>query len=36
MNAGFTITTEACVAYMDRAQSPDGLEDEVAAALARL
>jgi pyruvate,orthophosphate dikinase len=35
--AGFTITTEACVAYMraDRTE-PDGLADEVAAALARL
>ncbi|MEA2478838.1 MAG: pyruvate, orthophosphate dikinase [Thermoleophilaceae bacterium] len=35
--AGFTITTEACVAYMKRGRSePDGLEDEVAEALARL
>jgi pyruvate,orthophosphate dikinase len=35
--AGFTITTEACVAYM-RAdeQFPDGLEEQVADALARL
>src|SRR5918996_102660 len=35
--AGFTITTEACVAYMraDR-REPEGLADEVAAALARL
>ena len=35
--AGFTITTEACVAYM-RADSelPEGLEDEVAEALGRL
>ncbi|MCK9248591.1 MAG: pyruvate, phosphate dikinase [Solirubrobacteraceae bacterium] len=35
--AGFTITTEACVAYMhaDRAY-PDGLEDQAAAALRRL
>ncbi|WP_320671635.1 pyruvate, phosphate dikinase [Patulibacter defluvii] len=34
---GFTITTEACVAYMraDRAY-PEGLGDQVAAALARL
>ncbi len=34
---GFTITTEACVAYMaaQRAE-PDGLDEEVAAALARL
>src|SRR5215211_1198873 len=35
--AGFTITTEACVAYMKADRSfPDGLEDEVAEALARL
>ncbi|MBS1677893.1 MAG: pyruvate, phosphate dikinase [Actinobacteria bacterium] len=34
--AGFTITTEACVAYMDAAEFPAGLDDEVAAALARL
>jgi pyruvate, orthophosphate dikinase len=35
--AGFTITTEACVAYMKAGQSePDGLEAEVADALARL
>jgi len=34
--AGFTITTEACVAYMSRGEFPDGLEDEVAAAMARL
>src|SRR5215210_2438043 len=35
--AGFTITTEACVAYMqaDRTE-PDGLEQEVAEALGRL
>src|SRR3954452_18535051 len=35
--AGFTITTEACVAYMnaDR-QEPDGLSDQVADALGRL
>jgi pyruvate,orthophosphate dikinase len=35
--AGFTITTEACVAYMraDR-QEPDGMADQVADALARL
>src|SRR5690242_12862643 len=35
--AGFTITTEACVAYMnaDRTE-PDGLEQEVADALKRL
>src|SRR5258705_4290980 len=34
--AGFTITTEACVAYMEAQEFPDGLEDEVAQALARL
>ena len=35
--AGFTITTEACVAYMAAGRTqPDGLADEVAAALARL
>ena len=35
--AGFTITTEACVAYMqaDRA-FPDGLDEQVAEALERL
>src|ERR1700722_18788082 len=35
--AGFTITTEACVEYMreDRSE-PDGMADEVAAALERL
>jgi pyruvate, orthophosphate dikinase len=35
--AGFTISTEACVAYMaaDRAE-PDGLDEQVADALARL
>ncbi|MFL5839459.1 MAG: pyruvate, phosphate dikinase [Thermoleophilaceae bacterium] len=35
--AGFTITTEACVAYMnaDR-QEPEGLDDQVAEALSRL
>src|SRR3954464_14638032 len=35
--AGFTITTEACVAYMaaDRSE-PEGLDDEVAQALERL
>ena len=34
---GFTITTEACVAYMSAARTePDGLAAEVAAALARL
>jgi len=34
--AGFTITTEACVAYMAERHFPEGLEEEVAAALARL
>jgi pyruvate,orthophosphate dikinase len=35
--AGFTITTEACVAYMNGGQEePDGMADEVAEALGRL
>src|SRR3954465_5605846 len=35
--AGFTITTEACVAYMRAGQSePDGMADQVADALERL
>jgi pyruvate,orthophosphate dikinase len=35
--AGFTITTEACVAYMEAERhEPEGLADEVAKALARL
>src|SRR3982751_2828255 len=35
--AGFTITTEACVAYMNANRSlPGGLEEQVAEALARL
>jgi pyruvate,orthophosphate dikinase len=34
--AGFTITTEACVAYMRDGQEPDGLEDEVDEALKQL
>ena len=34
--AGFTITTEACVAYMRSGSEPDGLEEQVAAALKRL
>src|SRR5688572_23151881 len=35
--AGFTITTEACVAYMKAGQkTPDGLEEQVDEALARL
>jgi pyruvate, orthophosphate dikinase len=32
----FTITTEACVAYMREGHEPDGLTEQVAAALARL
>jgi pyruvate, orthophosphate dikinase len=34
--AGFTITTEACVAYMRAGTEPEGLDGEVAEALARL
>jgi pyruvate,orthophosphate dikinase len=35
--AGFTITTEACVAYMQAGQEePDGMADQVAEALERL
>jgi pyruvate,orthophosphate dikinase len=35
--AGFTITTEACVAYMNASkQEPEGLDDQVSDALARL
>jgi pyruvate, orthophosphate dikinase len=35
--AGFTITTEACVAYMKAGQKePDGLDEQVAEALAKL
>ncbi|MEA2274147.1 MAG: pyruvate, orthophosphate dikinase [Solirubrobacteraceae bacterium] len=35
--AGFTITTEACVAYMEGGRrEPEGLSDQVAEALARL
>src|SRR5688572_9581203 len=35
--AGFTITTEACVAYMDAGRTePEGLEEQVAAALSGL
>ena len=35
--SGFTITTEACVAYMNAGQSePEGMADQVAEALARL
>src|SRR3954452_4812173 len=34
--AGFTVTTEACVAYMRAGAEPDGLEEQVDAALAQL
>src|SRR5215207_5491719 len=35
--AGFTITTEACVAYMESGGAfPDGLEEQAGGALARL
>jgi pyruvate, orthophosphate dikinase len=34
--AGFTITTEACVAYMKSGSEPDGLDEQVAAAMERL
>ncbi len=34
--AGFTITTEACVAYMKADDFPEGLEEQVAEALERL
>jgi pyruvate, orthophosphate dikinase len=35
--AGFTVTTEACVAYMDSGgEKPEGLDDQVDEALARL
>jgi pyruvate,orthophosphate dikinase len=34
--AGFTITTEACVEYMRTGSEPDGLDEQVAAALQRL
>jgi pyruvate,orthophosphate dikinase len=34
--AGFTITTEACVAYMREGHEPEGLDDQVAAAMERL
>jgi pyruvate,orthophosphate dikinase len=33
---GFTITTEACVAYMRELSFPEGLSEQVAAALSRL
>jgi pyruvate, orthophosphate dikinase len=34
--AGFTITTDACRAYLRKSGLPDGLEDEVAEYIARL
>ena len=34
--AGFTITTEACVAYMRTGHEPDGLDEQVADAMRRL
>jgi pyruvate, orthophosphate dikinase len=34
--AGFTITTEACVAYMRSGHEPDGLDQQVADAMGRL
>jgi len=34
--AGFTITTEACVAYMREGHEPDGLDQQVADAMKRL
>jgi pyruvate, orthophosphate dikinase len=34
--AGFTITTEACVAYMREGHEPEGLDEQVAAAMDRL
>jgi pyruvate,orthophosphate dikinase len=33
---GFTVTTEACVAYMRERADPEGLEEEVAQAMERL
>src|SRR5436305_5745912 len=33
---GFTITTEACVEYMRAGREPEGLTEQVAAALERL
>jgi pyruvate,orthophosphate dikinase len=33
---GFTITTEACIAYQSHAEFPDGLADQVAEHLAKL
>src|ERR1700742_4018496 len=33
---GFTVTTEACVAYMREGHEPEGLEEQVAEAMQRL
>src|SRR5579859_1890385 len=33
---GFTVTTEACVAYMREGHEPEGLERQVADAMGRL
>src|SRR5688572_22223822 len=33
---GFTITTEACCAYLERGSEPDGLADEISSHLAAL
>ena len=33
---GFTVTTEACVAYMREGHEPDGLEEQIAEAMKRL
>src|SRR4051794_30902140 len=33
---GFTVTTEACVAYMREGHEPEGLQDQVADAMKRL
>ena len=33
---GFTVTTEACVAYMREGHEPDGLEEQIADAMKRL
>src|SRR5215472_4300284 len=34
--AGFTITTESCVAFMQEGTEPDGMDDQVREALDRL
>src|SRR5215470_13298518 len=33
---GFTVTTEACVAYMREGHEPDGLDEQVAEAMRQL